>query len=192
METPTIQQMKDQKNSFVNDSMQQFGGKLLGFIRKRVRNEEDAEDILQDVWYQLSNFANVADLENVGAWLYRVARNRVTDRYRKKATDSLEDHTFQYGEAEDGGIKELLLLDDSNNPELALFKENFWDELMEALEELPEKQREVFIWNEIEDLTLQQIADKTGEKLKTIISRKGYAVKHLRTKLNHLYEELNQ
>lgn len=192
METPTIQQMKDQKDSVVNDSIQQFGGKLLGFIRKRVRNEEDAEDILQDVWYQLSNFANVADLENVGAWLYRVARNRVTDGYRKKTTDSLEDHTFQNGEAEDGGIKELLLLDDSNNPELALFKENFWDELMEALEELPEKQRKVFIWNEIEDLTLQQIADKTGENLKTIISRKGYAVKHLRTKLNHLYEELNQ
>lgn len=192
METPTIQQMKDQKDSVLNDSIQQFSGKLLGFIRKRVRNEEDAEDILQDVWYQLSNFADVADLENVGAWLYRVARNRVTDRYRKKTTNSLEDHTFQYGEAEDGGMKELLLLDDSNNPELALFKENFWDELMEALEELPEKQREVFIWNEIEDLTLQQIADKTGEKLKTIISRKGYAVKHLRTKLNHLYEELNQ
>lgn len=192
MERPTIQQMKDQKDSVLNDSIQKFGGKLLGFIRKRVRNEEDAEDILQDVWYQLSNFANVADLENVGAWLYRVARNRVTDRYRKKTTDSLEDQIFQFGEAEEGGIKELLLLDDSNNPELAMFKENFWDELMEALAELPEKQREVFIWNEIEDLTLQQIADNTGEKLKTIISRKGYAVKHLRTKLNHLYEELNQ
>ena len=63
---------------------------------------------------------------------------------------------------------------------------------MSALEELPEKQREVFIWNEIEDLTLQQIANKTGENLKTIISRKGYAIKHLRKKLNHLYEELNQ
>ena len=184
--------MSNQNDSVVNDSIQQFGGKLFGFIRKRVRNEEDAQDILQDVWYQLSNFANVADLENVGAWLYRVARNRVTDSYRKKTTDSLEDYSFTTGEDEVGVFKELLLLDDTNNPELAMFKENFWDELMEALAELPEKQREVFIWNEIEDMTLQQIADKTGENIKTIISRKGYAVKHLRTKLNHLYEELNQ
>lgn len=183
--------MKDQKETLVNDSIQQFGGKLFGFIRKRVRNEEDAEDILQDVWFQLSNFANVADLENIGAWLYRVARNRVTDRYRKKSTDSLEDFIYE-SDDENSVFKELLLLDDSNNPELKLFKENFWDALMEALEELPEKQREVFIWNEIEDLTLQQIADKTSENIKTIISRKGYAVKHLRTKLNYLYEELNQ
>jgi len=183
--------MSNPNDSVVTDSIQQFGGKLFGFIRKRVRNEEDAQDILQDVWYQLSKFANVADLENVGAWLYRVARNRVTDNYRKKRTDSLEAYAFT-NEDEVGVFKELLLLDDTNNPELPLFKENFWDELMEALAELPEKQREVFIWNEIEDMTLQQIADKTGENIKTIISRKGYAVKHLRTKLNHLYEELNQ
>jgi RNA polymerase sigma factor (sigma-70 family) len=142
--------MTDQKETLVNDSIQQFGGKLFGFIRKRVRNEEDAEDILQDVWYQLSNFANVADLENVGAWLYRVARNRVTDRYRKKTTDSLEDFGYQNDDEEVGVFKELLLLDDTNNPELALFKENFWEELMEALAELPEKQREVFILNEID------------------------------------------
>ncbi len=184
--------MSNQKDSVVNNSIQQYEGKLFGFIRKRVRNEEDAQDILQDVWFQLSNFANVADLENVGAWLYRVARNRVTDRYRKKTTDSLEDYVYASGDEEVGVFKELLLLDDSNNPELAMFKENFWDELMEALGELPQKQREVFIWNEIEDMTLQQIADKTGQNIKTIISRKGYAVKHLRTKLNHLYEELNQ
>ncbi|MCB0464940.1 MAG: sigma-70 family RNA polymerase sigma factor [Aequorivita sp.] len=183
--------MSDQKDILIHDSIQQYEGKLSGFIRKRVRNEEDAEDILQDVWYQLSNFANVADLENIGAWLYRVARNRVTDRYRKKTTDSLEDFVYE-NDDEASLFKELLLLDDSNSPELALFKENFWDELMEALEELPEKQREVFIWNEIEDMTLQQIADTTGENIKTIISRKGYAVNHLRKKLNYLYEELNQ
>lgn len=183
--------MTDPKEIILKDSIQQFGGKLFGFIKKRVRNEEDAEDILQDVWYQFSNFTNVEDLENIGAWLYRVARNRVTDRYRKKTTNSLEDHVFE-SDDETGFIRELLLLDDTNSPELSLFKENFWNELMAALEELPEKQREVFMWNEIEDLTLQQIADKTGEKLKTIISRKGYAIKHLRKKLNHLYQELNQ
>ena len=184
--------MKDQKEILVNDSVKQFGGKLFGFIRNRVRTEEDAEDILQDVWYQLSNFTNIADIENVGAWLYRVARNKVVDRHRKKKTDNLEDHTYQNGETpEDNEIKELLLLDDSNSPDLALFKENFWDQLMEALMEIPEKQREVFVWNEIEDMTLQEIAEKKGENIKTIISRKGYAVKHLRAKLDYLYKELN-
>ncbi|WP_347372559.1 RNA polymerase sigma factor [Aequorivita sp. Q41] len=185
--------MTNQKESILKDSVHQFGTKLFGFIRKRTRNEEDAEDILQDVWYQFSNFANVEDLENIGAWLYRVARNRVTDRYRKKTTDLLEDQTSTQNDVEeDSTFKELLLLDDSNSPDLRLFKENFWDALMEALTELPEKQRNTFIWNEIEDLTLQQIADKTGENLKTIISRKGYAVKHLRLKMNYLYQELNQ
>jgi len=83
------------------------------------------------------------------------------------------------------------LADDSGNPELAMFKEAFWQEMTAALDELPENQREVFVLNEIEDETLQEIADKTGTKLKTVISRKGYAVKHLRKRLSHLYDELN-
>ena len=184
--------MKQQKESLIKDSIQQFGSKLFGFIRNRVTSEEDAEDILQDVWYQFSNFANVEDLENVGAWLYRVARNKVIDRYRKKKTEPLEDYNdTEYGN-ETYQLKELLLLDDTNNPELFLLKENIWGELMKALQELPQQQREVFIWNEIEDQTLQEIADKTHTNIKTVISRKGYAVKHLRTKLNHLHQELNQ
>jgi RNA polymerase sigma factor (sigma-70 family) len=81
-------------------------------------------------------------------------------------------------------------LDDSNDPDLALFKDLFWKELLAALDELPENQKQVFVWNELEDLTLQEIADQTGENLKTIISRKGYAVKHLRKKLAYLYQEL--
>jgi len=174
----------------IKSTIQAFGKKLFGFIRGKVRSNEDAEDILQDVWYQLSSFGNLEDIENVSAWLYQVARNKVTDKYRKKSTDSLEDYAF---EDSDGDLmfKEILLLDDSNNPDLALFKETFWSELERALQELPENQREVFVLNEMEDLTLQQIADLKGENLKTIISRKGYAVKHLRNRLNYLYEELN-
>ena len=82
------------------------------------------------------------------------------------------------------------MLDDTNNPELGFFKELFWKEFQTALDELPANQREVFLLNEMEDMTLQQIANQKGENLKTIISRKGYAVKHLRNKLNYLYEEL--
>ena len=181
--------MSEQRSTSLTSIVQQFGKKLFGFVRGKVKTTEDAEDIIQDVWYQLSNLTNVQDVENVGAWIYQVARNKVTDRYRKKTTDSLENYAYS---DEDGefNFKDILLLDDSNNPELGHFKELFWEELMDALDELPNNQREVFVLNELEDFTLQEIADPKGENIKTIISRKGYAVKHLRNKLNHLYNEL--
>jgi RNA polymerase sigma factor (sigma-70 family) len=181
--------MSEQRSTSLTSIVQQFGKKLFGFIRGKVKTTEDAEDIIQDVWYQLSNLTNLQDIENVSGCIYQVARNKVTDRYRKKTTDSLENYAYS---DEDGefNFKDILLLDDSNNPELGHFKELFWEELMEALDELPSNQREVFVLNELEDFTLQEIADQKGENLKTIISRKGYAVKHLRNKLNHLYNEL--
>ena len=179
----------EQKTSSISNAIQEFGEKLFGFVRRKVKSTEDAEDILQEVWFQLSNLDDIAELDNVSAWLYEVARNKITDKARKKTNLALEDYVY---ESEDGGFnfKEILLLDDSNNPELAFFKEMFWKEFQQALDELPVNQKEVFVLNEIEDLTLQEIADRQGEKLKTIISRKGYAVKHLRNKLNYLYTEL--
>ena len=173
----------------ISNTIQEFGQKLFGFVRNKVKSTEDAEDILQEVWFQLSNMSDIAGLDNVSAWLYEVARNKITDRARKKTNLSIEDYGF---ETDDGefNFKEILLLDDSNNPDLTFFKELFWKEFQQALDELPPNQKEVFILNEIEDLTLQQIADQQGEKLKTIISRKGYAVKHLRNKLDYLYKEL--
>lgn len=191
MELMMTQIMTDQKNTSITSTIQQFGKKLFGFVRGKVKSNEDAEDILQEVWYQLTNIGNLAELENVGAWLYQVARNKVTDKFRKKTTSSIEEYTF---EDEDGtfNYKDILLLDDSNNPELSYFKELFWKEMMLALDELPQPQKEVFILNEIEDFTLQEIADQKAENIKTIISRKSYAVKHLRKKLNYLYQEITQ
>lgn len=182
--------MSKKPKKSITSIFNEFGNRLFGFIRGKVRTDEDAEDIWQDVWYQLSSLSNLEELENISGWLYQVARNKVTDRYRKKKPDALQDLAF---EDEDGEIsfKEILLMDDSSDPELAMFKEVFWEEVMTALDELPENQRQVFVLNELEDMTLQQIADQTGENLKTIISRKGYAVKHLRKKLNYLYRELN-
>ena len=182
--------MAEEKSNSITNTIQQFGKKLFGFVRGKVRTNEDAEDILQDVWYQLSNISNISEIENLSAWLYRVARNKVTDKYRKKSNESLEDYVK---EDDDVGFhfKEMLLLDESQHPDLAALKEVFWTELMLALDELPENQREVFVLNEIEDMTLQEIADKQGENLKTVISRKGYATKHLRKKLSYLYNELN-
>ena len=190
METITTASMSDERHFSITETVQQFGKRLFGFVRGKVKTTEEAEDILQDVWYQFSRLSNLDELENVSAWLYRVAQNRVTDNYRKKKTENLEDYTYENDENEIS-FKEILLLDENASPELALFKEEFWSELMQALDELPENQKEVFLLNEIEDFTLQEIADQKGENLKTMISRKGYAVKHLRKRLQHLYNELN-
>ena len=190
METISTASMTQERNFSIAETVQQFGKKLFGFIRGKVKTTEEAEDILQDVWYQFSRLSNLDELENVSAWLYRVAQNRVTDNYRKKKTENLEDFTYENDENEIS-FKEILLLDENASPELAIFKEEFWNQLMNALEDLPESQREVFLLNEIEDFTLQEIADQKGENLKTIISRKGYAVKHLRKKLHNLYKEIN-
>ena len=190
METISTASMTQERNFSIAETVQQFGKKLFGFIRGKVKTTEEAEDILQDVWYQFSRLSNLDELENVSAWLYRVAQNRVTDNYRKKKTENLEDFTYENDENEIS-FKEILLLDENASPELAMFKEEFWNQLINALEDLPESQREVFLLNEIEDFTLQEIADQKGENLKTIISRKGYAVKHLRKKLHNLYKEIN-
>ena len=190
METISTASMTQERNFSIAETVQQFGKKLFGFIRGKVKTTEEAEDILQDVWYQFSRLSNLDELENVSAWLYRVAQNRVTDNYRKKKTENLEDFTYENDENEIS-FKEILLLDENASPELTMFKEEFWNQLMDALEDLPESQREFFLLNEIEDFTLQEIADQKGENLKTIISRKGYAVKHLRKKLHNLYKEIN-
>jgi RNA polymerase sigma factor (sigma-70 family) len=190
METSANISMSEQKAISITNIIKQFRQRLFGFVRGRVSNTEDAEDILQDVWYQLSNLTDIDDLDNVSAWLYQVARNKITDKSRKKTNLALEEYVYENDEGE-FNFKEILLLDDSNNAELAFFKEIFWKEFQVALDELPPNQKEVFLLNEMEDMTLQQIADQKGENLKTIISRKGYAVKHLRNKLNYLYKELN-
>ena len=185
METAMNYSTNEQKISSISTTIHEYGEKLFGFVRRKVKSTEDAEDILQEVWFQLSNLSDIAELDNVSAWLYEVARNKITDKARKKSNLSLEDFGYEPADGE-FNFKEILLMDDTGNPELTFFKELFWKEFQEALDELPSNQKEAFILNEMEDLTLQQIADQKGENLKTIISRKRYAVKHLRTKLNYL------
>lgn len=181
---------QSEKDSIIAQTVKNYGGKLLSFIRPKVNNAEDAEDILQEVWFQFSNLTNVSEIMNVGAWLYQVTRNKITDSYRKKKTENLEDFVY---EDEDGSfsIKDILLLDDSENPELLAFREEVWRELFSALEELPEKQRLVFVENAIEGKKLQEIADELEENIKTIISRKNYAMKYLRTRMSPLYRDLD-
>ncbi|WP_346237952.1 RNA polymerase sigma factor [Niabella insulamsoli] len=180
--------MADDKKQNIVDTVANYSKRLFGFIRGKVNTDADAEDILQDVWYQFTNTSATQTIEEVSGWLFAVARNKITDRYRKKKPDLIDD--YQY-ETEDGELhfKDILLAI-SDNPEMEDFKEIFWESLFDALEELPVAQREAFILNELEDMTLQEIADKSGESIKTVISRKRYAVQHLRKRLRYLYNEL--
>lgn len=189
MSTTLYYTMSEKKReTAIGKAIKTYGNQLFSFIRNKVKSLEDAEDILQDVWYQFSRLSDLDELESISAWLYSVSRNKITDFYRKKKTEKLEDFTYE-NEDENFQIRDLLLIDDQN-PEMEMFKELVWEEFFKALDELPNNQKQVFIQNELEDKTLQEIADITGENLKTIISRKGYAVKHLRKKLLPLYNEL--
>jgi RNA polymerase sigma factor (sigma-70 family) len=166
-----------------------FGKRLLGFIRRRVASEADAEDILQDVWYQLTMAVDTTPIEQMSGWLFSVARNKIIDRYRKKQPESL-DRLTEMAEEERGSDLAGLWPDNGRGPEDANLRELFWKVLQEALDELPEEQRAVFIWNELGDLSFRDIAALTGENVNTLISRKRYAVLHLRERLLTLYHDI--
>jgi len=162
-----------------------YSKRLFHFIRQRVNSDEDAEDILQDVWFQFSNVMNSEPVEQISAWLYRVARNRIIDSYRKKST---ADNELPLDD--ENGVVDFTMISENGMPEEEYLKALFWEQLQEALDELPEEQRQVFIWNELEDIPFEEIAERTGEKVNTLISRKRYAVLHLRKRLEQLYKEI--
>jgi RNA polymerase sigma factor (sigma-70 family) len=176
-----------EERSNIIQTVKEYSQRLFRFIRSRVGTDEDAEDILQDVWYQFSNTAETEVINQVSGWLHRVARNKITDRYRKRR-DSLIDDLSAENEEGESLFLDFMLTDD-DDPELSFLRQLFWEQLEEALEELPENQREVFVKNELEGITFQQMAEETGENIKTLISRKGYAIKHLRKRLALIYEE---
>jgi RNA polymerase sigma factor (sigma-70 family) len=166
----------------------EYSKRLMGFIRKRVSNEADAEDILQDVFYQF--VGNTQPIEQMSAWLFTVARNKIIDRQRKKKPEFLED-VFGDDDSEEGGLNwSEFLFDASDNPEKEYLRTLFWEELNNALNELPEEQRQVFILNELEGIPFKEIAEQTGETVNTLLSRKRYAVLHLRERLSALKDEL--
>ncbi|MEI6263624.1 MAG: RNA polymerase sigma factor [Sphingobacteriia bacterium] len=185
--------MATENNLNIGNAVKTYGAKLLGFIRKKVNSDEDAEDILQEVWYQFIRVSGSQPIEQVSAWLYRVAKNKIVDQYRKKEPELVEE-LFEDEDFEDTtfSLSHLLFAKD-NDPATKELVKLFWEEMFLALDELPENQKMVFIGNELEDLTLQEIANQTGENLKTIISRKRYAVMHLQKKLSFFYHEfINQ
>jgi len=187
MKEPPDISMTEKRNQNIGGVIQEYSQRLFQFIRGKVSTNADAEDILQEVWYQISNVAEIDSIDQMSGWLFRVARNRITDNYRKKKESSIEDLGYS-DEENDSQLKEILLAEhpDQDGEEL---RELFWETLFTALDELPENQRNVFIWNELEDQTFQEISDRTGDNIKTLISRKRYAVQHLRKNLGGLYQE---
>ena len=181
--------MTEKRRQNIVQTVSSYSKRLFQFIRGRVNTDEDAEDILQDVWYQFSNVVDTETIEQASAWLFTVARNKITDKYRKKQPVLLEDEFGYENEEGQWSVKDILLADNTS-PETEHLRNLFWQQLFAALDELPEEQRQVFVWNELENMPFNEIAHLTGEKVNTLISRKRYAVLHLRSRLEELYREI--
>jgi RNA polymerase sigma factor (sigma-70 family) len=164
-------------------------GRLRNFIRQRVPDPGDAEDILQEVFYELVSAARLMQpIEQVGAWLFRVARNRITDLFRRNATRG-EPAAIASDDDEDGPGLGDLLPSEADGPEAAFTRRLLLEELDAALDELPEDQRSVFIAHELEGVSFKELAARTGTSVNTLLSRKHYAVVHLRRRLQAIHDE---
>lgn len=173
----------------IADAVEREQGRLRRFIRNRVQDAADAEDILQEVFYELVEASRLMKpVEQVGAWLFRVARNRITDFFRKRKAEPLPDGAMTI-EGELLSLQELLPSPDAG-PEASYARKVLLEELDSALNELPEAQREVFIAHELEGRTFRELAAETGLSVNTLLSRKHYAVLHLRRRLQSIYDEL--
>jgi len=174
--------MSTDPHRHVSLAVKSAGQRLMRFIRARVTSEADAEDVMQDVWQQLITTLDAGPIEQIGAWLYTVARHRIIDRHRKPRMTSLE-ALIDDADEEPGFDFAAFLLRDDTTPRTEHLRHLFWEELYAALAELPEEQRQVFVWHELEALSFQDIAALTGENVNTLLSRKRYAVLHLRARL---------
>jgi RNA polymerase sigma factor (sigma-70 family) len=171
----------------ISEIVAQERSRLRNFIRRRVPDPADAEDIVQEVFYELVE-ANrlLMPIEHVTGWLFRVARNRITDLFRKKKPESLSDAA---AEGEGGEVLEDLLPSPDAGPEALYFRNVLLDELEFALDELPEEQREVFVAHELEGRSFREMAAENGVGVNTLLSRKRYAVLHLRERLQRIHDE---
>src|SRR5579862_3346605 len=180
--------MSDQDQR-ISEVVERERSRLRNFIRQRVADREDAEDILQDVFYELVE-ANrlLMPIDHVTGWLFRVARNRIVDLFRKKKPDTFSEIAAINGEEEMLQLEDLLPSLDAG-PEALYFRGLLLDELELAIEELPDDQREVFVAHEFEGRSFKEIAAATGAGMNTLLSRKRYAILHLRERLQSVYRE---
>ncbi len=178
-------------NSRTENIFKRYSAALRGFIKKQLSSDEESEDMLHDIFYKFI----VADgedesIENVSAWLYRVARNMIVDSSRKKREESMPYVAkFSGDEISEIPLSELLLVE-GDTPESQLVNSLIREELTLALEELPAKQRAVFELNELQGFSFKEISEATSEPINTLISQKRYAVQHLRRRLAELYGDV--
>ena len=167
--------------------------RLLGFIRNRVSTLEEAEDILQDVFYQfVAGYETIESLDRITSWLFSVARNKIIDRYRRDSTRPKRSDLELLSGPDDGSPLTLqeILPDFGNTPEDVLLREAIWEAIMDALDELPEEQREIFILNEIEERSFREIAEQKNVSINKLLSLKRYDILSLRNKLQRLYDNM--
>jgi len=188
----TITAEMAEQNQRLEDAVNNNRNRLFAFIRQRVENVTDAEDVLQDVFEELTEaYRLTVPIEQVTSWLIRVAKNKIIDRYRKKKTLALEDQKFAGG---DGDDEPLLIADlirgNASSPDSQFDNNLLWNMIEEGLDELPAEQRDVFVWHELDGKSFTEISNDTGVSVNTLLSRKRYAVLHLREKLREVYEEM--
>lgn len=183
--------MTTSQNREIGEAVKRERGRLLRFIRERVNNDEEAEDILQDVFFQLvESYRLMKPVEQLTSWLFTVARNKITDRYRKKKPERLDQMIVHQEEEGDAlFLTDLLKGSEADGSDL-MMNDMLMETLADALDELPKEQREVFVWHELEDKSFNQISEETGVAVNTLISRKRYAVVFLRERLRSIYNEM--
>jgi RNA polymerase sigma factor (sigma-70 family) len=186
---PSLEQITAEQDQLIAQAIEKDGSRLRSYIRRRVIDQDSTEDILQEVFSELIEaYRLLKPIEQVSAWLFRVAKNRIIDSFRKRKLVSLNE--APYGDDDDTAVSlEDLLPSPENSPEAAFARGVLLDELDEALAELPEEQRTVFIAHEFEGYTFKELAAETGVSVNTLLSRKRYAVLHLRQRLKSIYNE---
>ena len=185
----SLERMSFEQDRRISEVVRRERSRLGNFIRRRVPDPRDAEDILQEVFYELVE-ANrlLMPIDHVTGWLFRVARNRITDLFRKKKPEPISDAAVENEDGELLRIEDLLPSPDAG-PEALYLRNALLDELEQALDELPEEQREVFIANEFEGSSFKQLSAESGVNVNTLLARKRYAVLHLRERLRNIYQE---
>lgn len=185
-----VDEMSTEQDQRISEAIETEQTRLRNFIRRRVPDPEDAEDILQEVFYELTEtYRLMKPIEQVSAWLFRVARNRIIDLFRKRTSKSLNEPISAREEGDDELSLEDLLVSEDAGPEEAYARGVLLDALDDALEELPPEQRDVFIAHEFEGTSFKELAEETGIGMNTLLARKRYAVLHLRRRLQQIYED---
>jgi RNA polymerase sigma factor (sigma-70 family) len=188
----SVEQAIAEQNQWVAEAMERDESRLRNYIRKQVLDRETAEDILQEVFVELIEaYRLLKPIEQVSAWLFRVAKNRIIDRFRGRKLESLA--ATKFGDDEEVPVSlEELLPSLQSGPEAVYARSVLLDEIDEALQEMPEEQRTVFIAHEWEGQSFKELSAETGLSVNTLLSLKHYAVLHLRRRLRSIYEEFTR